>query len=445
MKILKKLLPIIGLLYFGWTTFGQTRGVSYDASPGSNTNVIQTVHQKFHSITNLAATASEIAGYDANKKLGSYTAAATRTLLSVPIFDSTDPGAVNIFPFWDDADNEVDWTSNTALRTLLGIDSNDAVTFGPVTGDSFTAGSTNMVGALAGKQPLDADLTALAAIAGAQGAIIYHNGTSWVKLDAGTSGHVLKTQGAGANPQWAAESGGGTDDQTAAEVALTPVGDVAATDVQAAVQELDDEKASKANPEFTGTATFGDGSGPMILNFPQGLVTTNGGNDVKWTNWAPLLNKSNAVFEADVHVGNTNVAGAIAGKSESNHTHTKSTLPAAAFEMVFPLIIEDLADSMNYGIGFVGAAFTISEIRAVHTGSGLSSPSISLTVNQGTDRTSGTAVVTGGSTITSTTTGNSITSFNDATCPANSWLWITTASKSGTTDNLEIIVRGTYD
>jgi len=37
---------------------------------------------------------------------------------------------------------------------------------------------------------------------GAQGDIIYHNGTNWVNLAAGTSGKFLKTQGAGANPIW---------------------------------------------------------------------------------------------------------------------------------------------------------------------------------------------------------------------------------------------------
>jgi len=41
-----------------------------------------------------------------------------------------------------------------------------------------------------------------------QGDVLYYNGSAWAKLAAGTSGHVLKTQGAGANPQWAAESGG---------------------------------------------------------------------------------------------------------------------------------------------------------------------------------------------------------------------------------------------
>lgn len=38
----------------------------------------------------------------------------------------------------------------------------------------------------------------------AQGDLAYFNGTSWVRLPAGTSGHVLHTQGGGANPQWAA-------------------------------------------------------------------------------------------------------------------------------------------------------------------------------------------------------------------------------------------------
>lgn len=44
----------------------------------------------------------------------------------------------------------------------------------------------------------------------AQGDIIYYNGTAWVRLAAGTSGYFLKTNGAGANPSWAAGGGGGS-------------------------------------------------------------------------------------------------------------------------------------------------------------------------------------------------------------------------------------------
>lgn len=42
----------------------------------------------------------------------------------------------------------------------------------------------------------------------AQGDVLYHNGTTWARLAAGTSGQFLKTNGAGANPAWA--DGGST-------------------------------------------------------------------------------------------------------------------------------------------------------------------------------------------------------------------------------------------
>lgn len=38
----------------------------------------------------------------------------------------------------------------------------------------------------------------------AQGDILYHDGSNWTRLPAGVSGYFLKTQGAGANPAWAA-------------------------------------------------------------------------------------------------------------------------------------------------------------------------------------------------------------------------------------------------
>lgn len=44
---------------------------------------------------------------------------------------------------------------------------------------------------------------------GIQGNILYHNGTAWTTLSAGTSGQFLQTLGAGANPQWATAGGGG--------------------------------------------------------------------------------------------------------------------------------------------------------------------------------------------------------------------------------------------
>lgn len=43
----------------------------------------------------------------------------------------------------------------------------------------------------------------------AQGDILFRDASGWARLAAGTSGHFLKTQGAGANPLWASASGGG--------------------------------------------------------------------------------------------------------------------------------------------------------------------------------------------------------------------------------------------
>lgn len=60
-------------------------------------------------------------------------------------------------------------------------------------------------------QAFNSRLADLAGITWAQGDVIYYDGANLVKLVAGTSGHFLKTQGAGANPVWAAASGGVSD------------------------------------------------------------------------------------------------------------------------------------------------------------------------------------------------------------------------------------------
>jgi hypothetical protein len=67
----------------------------------------------------------------------------------------------------------------------------------------------------------------------------------------GTGMNVIKATGAAGGG-----AGGGTDDQTAAEVPFTATGGIVATDVQAAIAELDTEKAPLASPTFTGTVTI---------------------------------------------------------------------------------------------------------------------------------------------------------------------------------------------
>jgi len=94
-------------------------------------------------------------------------------------------------------------------------------------GASGTLGSVSMGNATSGTvkvQPvtgaLGSSVVSLPAVTGtalvtttaspAQGDIEYFNGTNWVSLAAGTSGQVLKTNGAGANPAWTAAASGCT-------------------------------------------------------------------------------------------------------------------------------------------------------------------------------------------------------------------------------------------
>ena len=70
----------------------------------------------------------------------------------------------------------------------------------------------------------------------AQGDVLYHNGTSYVRLAPGTSGQVLQTQGAGANPIWAAAGGKilqvlqSVKTDTASTTSVTTFVDIAGTD-----------------------------------------------------------------------------------------------------------------------------------------------------------------------------------------------------------------------
>ena len=49
-------------------------------------------------------------------------------------------------------------------------------------------------------------------------------------------------------------------------------------------------------------------------------------------------------------------------------------------------------------------------------------------------------MVTGGTVTTSTTTGGVVTSFNDATVPADSFVWLKTTAQSGTVGQINITV-----
>lgn len=76
--------------------------------------------------------------------------------------------------------------------------------------DASTSAMRTTLGLVIGTdvQAFHARLSDIAGITYAQGDVLYYNGTNIVKLAAGTSGQFLKTNGAGANPSWAAGGSG---------------------------------------------------------------------------------------------------------------------------------------------------------------------------------------------------------------------------------------------
>lgn len=81
----------------------------------------------------------------------------------------------------------------------------------------------------------------------------------------------------------------------------------------------------------------------------------------------------------------------------------------------------------------------ISKLFAVLVGS--STPSVTWTIRYDTDvSATGTEVVTSGTTTTSTTTGDTVSSFDNDTIAAGNWVWLETTAQSGTVNWLNVTI-----
>ena len=107
------------------------------------------------------------------------------------------------------------------------------------------------------------------------------------------------------------------------------------------------------------------------------------------------------------------------------------------------ITIESPTNAEDIGLWFTDVAITVTQMNAVCVGS---SPSVTWTVRHHTDRSNaGNEVKTSGTTTTSTTTGSEVTSFNDATIPADSHVWFETTAKSGTVTTFTLTIKYTLD
>lgn len=182
--------------------------------------------------------------------------------------------------------------------------------------------------------------------------------------------------------------------------------------------------------------TTATGSGAPVRAVSPALTTPNLGTPSAIT----LTNGTGLPIATGVAGLGTNVASALAVNAGSSGAF----LRRADLEHEKTLTFDNIADGDDYVAFFTRQAITVVEIRGVHFGSGLSSPSVVATVKHGTDVTSMTTVEA--VTVTSSTTGTSVTSgIDDATIPANSWVRIALSGKSGTTNDLAISITYTHD
>lgn len=101
------------------------------------------------------------------------------------------------------------------------------------------------------------------------------------------------------------------------------------------------------------------------------------------------------------------------------------------------ITIESPGAAEDVSMFYTDDAITITKMVFVITGS----TSATTTIRHHTDRSNaGNEVVTGGTTANSTTTGNVVTSFNDATVPADSFIWLETTALSGTPTSLNVTI-----
>jgi hypothetical protein len=108
-------------------------------------------------------------------------------------------------------------TASTAELNILDGVTSTAAELNILDGATLTVTELNYVDGvtsaiqtqLDAKQPLDADLTALAGISGTEGDIIYRNATQWTRLAKGTATQVLAMNAGATAPAWATAGVGG--------------------------------------------------------------------------------------------------------------------------------------------------------------------------------------------------------------------------------------------
>jgi hypothetical protein len=189
-------------------------------------------------------------------------------------------------------------------------------------------------------------------------------------------------------------------------------------------------------------STTGNG-GDTYIDGGDGVTGATDGALYLGTYTSASVSIGNAGAPLAIHDG-TDV-GANTHVLTSNGTTQTWEAQASAPTLTKSITIEDPVTLEDITFFYTPVAITITQIAAVIRGS---SPSVKWylvheTMTTGRD-TAGNLVINGGTTTTDEG-GVSITSFDDATVPADSFLWVTTTDVSGTNAELALTVKYTED
>jgi len=144
--------------------------------------------------------------------------------------------------------------------------------------------------------------------------------------------------------------------------------------------------------------------------------------------------------------GPTGATGPTGSSGASGATGPTGSTGAAGTSAIneFSITVEDPAADENICMGFTFVAITVTEVQAVVVGS--DTPSVTIDPSHSTDRSAaGNDILNAATAITNTTAGQNLTSFDDATIPADSWIWLLTTAQSGTVTELTVTIKYTVD
>lgn len=171
------------------------------------------------------------------------------------------------------------------------------------------------------------DLTDVTLTSVAQGDILYHNGTDWVNLAAGTSGKFLKTQGAGANPIWDTPTAGAAGADT--QVQFNDGGTNLGGDAGFTYNKTTD--AVSANGGFLPIANDTGALGSATKSFADLFLAS--GGVINWANGDAVVTHSVGVLTVStgdlrVTTAGTNAASVVTVGGTQTLTNKTLTAPA---------------------------------------------------------------------------------------------------------------------